>query len=363
MILLFVFLFLALSISFFCSILESVLLSITPSYTAALEEKSPRVGAELKILKKDIDRPLAAILSLNTIAHTIGAAGVGAQAMSIFGEGYVAVISAVLTLLILIISEIIPKTLGAIYWRKLVSPSIRAIKILIFLLYPFVILSRRITLIISKGRKPVSVSRDEIRTIVDVGYQEGSLLKKESTIINNLMRFGKLMAKDIMTPHSVMFSLSADMRLEDVIKQNPVLRFSRIPIYRDNLEHINSYVLKDDILLGISKNKKDKKLDDISRGILVVPEMVTLYKLLDQLIDQREAIALIVDEYGGVAGIVTVEDIVETLIGIEIMDETDITEDMQKLARKQWIKRAKRLGLISEADEIEEWFNKLDNSQ
>ncbi len=362
MILLFVFLFLALGVSFFCSILESVLLSVTPSYAAALEEKSPRLGAELKKLKKDIDRPLAAILSLNTVAHTIGAAGVGAQAMRIFGEAYVAVISAVLTLLILIVSEIIPKTLGAIYWRKLVSPSIHTIKVLIFLLYPFVILSRKITLIISKDRKNISVSRDEIRTIVNMGFQEGSLLKKESTIINNLMRFGKLMAKDIMTPHSVMLSLSADMRLEDVIKQNPVLRFSRIPIYRDNFEHIDRYVLKDDILLGISKTKKNKKLDDISRELLVVPEMVTLYKLFDQLINRRETISLIVDEHGGVAGIVTIEDIVETLIGIEIMDETDITEDMQKFARMQWIKRAKRLGLISEEDEIEEWFNKLDNN-
>ncbi len=338
--------------------MESVLLSVTPSYVASLEKKSPLLGSELSKLKKNIDRPLAAILSLNTVANTMGATGVGAQALVVFGEASVAVVSAMLTLMILIGSEIIPKTLGALYWRQLAVSTTRILKILVFLFYPLIIVTQKITQILSKKKKIMSISREEIKAIADVGYKEGLILKKESIILKNLMRFGKLMAKDIMTPRPVMFALSADLTLEDVLKKDPQFKFSRIPIYYKNQENISHYVLKNDIFLSISRNETDKKLGDLQRELLIVPETASLFKLFDQLLDRREYIALVVDEYGGIAGIVSLEDILETLIGIEIMDETDVAYDMQKLAREQWIKRAKKLGLISDADELEEWLQK-----
>lgn len=358
MILLFTFLFLALGISFLCSIMESVLLSVTPGYTAALEKRNPQRGSELRKLKQDIDKPLAAILSLNTLANIMGAAGVGAQALIVFGQPFVAIVSAILTLLILIFSEIIPKTLGALYWRQLTAFTVSLLKVLIFLLFPLVILTQKITQVLSKERKIESFDRDEIKAIADVGYQEGLMLKKESIILNNLMRFGSLMAKDIMTPRTVVFSLSADLTLEDFQKKYLQFRFSRIPIYYKSPEDISHYVLMNDVLLSISKNERDKKLGDLQRDLLIVPETVTLFKLFDQLLDRREYIALAVDEYGGLAGIVTLEDIIETLIGIEIMDETDVAVDMQKLARDQWIRRAKKLGFISDDNELEKFFKK-----
>jgi CBS domain containing-hemolysin-like protein len=358
MILLVSFLFLALGVSFLCSILESVLLSLTPSFVAAFEKRYPKLGSDLSIFKKDIDRPLVAILSLNTVSHTVGAAGVGAQAMVVFGELYVAVISVILTLLILIVSEIIPKTLGALYWRELTPYTIRIMKVLIFLLYPLVIVSQKIMTILTKRRKVISITREEISSIADVGYKEGSLLKQESIILNNLMHFGILKVQDIMTPRPFIFSLSADLTIKDVFENYPQLRFSRIPIYYESHENISYYVLKNDILLSFSNNEADIKLDDLKRKLLIVPEIVSIYKAFDQILESRASIALAVDEYGGVAGIVTLEDIVETLIGIEIIDESDIAKDMQKLARNQWIKRAKRLGIISDSDELEEWLKK-----
>jgi len=363
MTLLFIYLFLALCVSFFCSILESVLLSTTPSFITTLKNKNVELGSDLQQLKTDIDKPLAAILSLNTVAHTIGAAGVGAQAMRIFGEAYVAVISGILTLLILILSEIIPKTLGAIYWREMIKPTIHILKILISLLYPLVLLSQKITLMISKDRTPQSVSRDEFKSMVDVGYQEGSLLRKESAIIHNLMRFGELRARHIMTPRFVMFTLPADMTLKAVFEIHPVLRFSRIPVYHKTIDSADRYVLKDDILLSLSKNETYKTVGDLSRELLIAPETITLYKLFDQLLYRKDSMALMVNEYGAVSGIVTIEDIVETLIGIEIVDESDISKDMQQYARDQWINRAKKLGLISDKHEIEEWFKKLAEKQ
>ncbi len=354
MVLLLFYLLLALGVSFICSIIESVLLSITPSYVAALKKRNPILGTELSKLKKNIDRPLAAILSLNTVAHTIGAAGVGAQALIVFGHPYVAVISAILTLLILILSEIIPKTLGALYWRKLAKFTIRILNILIFFLYPLVLLSQKITQILSRERKIAPISRDEINAILDIGYEQGTILKKESIILNNLMRFGTLIAKDVMTPRPVMFTLSAEMTIKDVFKKCPQFRFSRIPIYHNGHENISYYVLKNDILLNMIKGETDKRLEDLKRRLFVVPETISLFKLFDQLLNSKEYITLVIDEYGGAAGIVTLEDIVETLIGIEIVDETDMTPDMQKLARNQWIKRAKKLDLLSDVSEPKE---------
>src|SRR6056297_3187868 len=224
MLLLYFYLFLALGVSFVCSIMESVLLSVTLSYAAAYEKRSPRIGRNLKKLKTDIDRPLAAILSLNTIAHTVGAAGVGAQAMVVFGSGYVGATSAVLTFLILVLSEIIPKTLGALYWRKLTLPTVFMARFLIFLLYPLVAMSQLITRGLSRNEKINAISREEISAIADIGFKEGLFVKKESLILKNLMRFGSLQAKDVMTTRPVMFVLPEAMKVGEVFDRYKDIR-------------------------------------------------------------------------------------------------------------------------------------------
>jgi CBS domain containing-hemolysin-like protein len=348
------YLLLALGFSFLCSIMESVLLSVTPSFAAAYEKKAPRIGRSLQELKTDIDRPLAAILSLNTIAHTVGAAGVGAQAMTVFGSGYVGVTSAVLTFLILVFSEIIPKTLGAVYWRQLIPVTVVMAKLLIFLLYPLVAMSRLITRALSGSREISSISREEISALADMGLQEGLLAKKESLILKNLMRFGTLQAKDVMTPRPVMFVLPEKMKVGEVFERHKDIAVSRIPLTKGKKGLIRLYVMKNDLLLALAREETEKQLAALGREILVVPEMVSLFGLFEQLLDRREHIALVVEEYGGTAGLVTMEDIIETLLGFEIIDETDRIANMRRWARKRWYERARALGLIPQEDERDE---------
>ena len=343
------YLLVALFFSFLCSILEAVLLSVTPSYTVALKKRSTRIGRRLELLKRDIDRPLAAILSLNTIAHTVGAAGVGAETTNMFGSASVGIVSALLTLLILVFSEIIPKTLGALYWRQLAPVGTYLVQWLIWGLYPLVLLSQKITRLIAGRGYPPAINREEFRALADLGIKEGVVLETESRILKNLMRFGSLTAKDVMTPRSVLFALPEDMSIEEVLSKGVELRFSRIPLVASEAENIGYYVLKNDVLLAAARGEREKKLVELARSILIVPETACLSGLFDSLLDRRELIALIVDEYGGISGIVTMEDIIETVVGVEIVDETDETIDMQRLARKQWEKRAKASGLIPDS--------------
>lgn len=342
------YLFLALGVSFLCSIMESVLLSVTPGFAAALEESSPRLGGRLRDLKTDIDRPLAAILSLNTIAHTVGAAGVGAQAVAVFGSGYVGVTSAVLTFLILVVSEIIPKTLGAVYWQQLTPFTVIMARGLIFLLTPLVAMSQIITRTLSKDRKLNVVSREEISALADMGFEEGLFLEKESLILKSLMKFGSLQAKDIMTPRPVIITLPEKMSLGEASGRLSKIEVSRIPLQRSKVPFIRYYVLKNDLLLALARGESEESLLELGREMFVVPEMVSLFQLFEQFLDRREHIALVVGEYGDAVGIVTLEDILETLIGSEILDETDRVANMRDWARKRWYKRAAAMGLISE---------------
>jgi len=343
------YLVIALFFSFLCSLLESMLLSVTHSYAAALEKKSPKTGRRLDRLKRDIDRPLAAILSLNTIAHTVGAVGVGAEAAKLFGSASVGVASAILTLLILVFSEIIPKTLGALYCRQLAPVGTLMIHWLIWGLYPLVLLSQKITQLLTVRSNSPVVSREEFRALADLGIKEGVVQETESRILKNLMRFGSLTAKDVMTPRSVLFTLPEDMSIEEVLSKGVKLRFSRIPLVPSKGEGIGYYVLKNDVLLAAARGEKEKTLLQLARSILIVPETAPLASLFDRLLDRRELIVMIVDEYGGISGIVTMEDIIETVVGVEIVDETDETTDMQRLARQQWEKRAKASGLIPDS--------------
>ena len=339
---------LAIGVSFLCSVMEAVLLSVTPSYVAALEREGSTVGKRLHQFKENVDRPLAAILSLNTIAHTVGAAGVGAQAAVVFGEAYTGIVAGVLTLLILVLSEIIPKTLGAVYWRTLTPVLVRLLTATIIVMWPLVKLSQGLTYLLSQDEDEAAFSREEFTAMAELGEEEGVFEEKESRILRNLFRFNSLRVKDVMTPRTVIFQMREHRTIGDVVEEHDEFRFSRIPVYDDDPDDITGYVLKDEMLLRAAQEEFDVPLSEISRDILVVHETLALPDLLERLLDRLEHIALVVDEYGGVAGVVTMEDVVETLLGLEIVDEADSVEDMQALARKQWFKRARELGMVSD---------------
>ncbi|MFT2011244.1 CNNM domain-containing protein [Pontibacter sp. 13R65] len=344
--LLITYLLVALFFSFLCSILEAVLLSITPSHVSITTSQNPALGKALQDFKDNVDKPLAAILTLNTFAHTIGAAGVGAQAQVIWGEEYLSVISGVLTIIILIFSEIIPKTLGANYWKQLTPFTVRALKVMIYSpLYPIIILSQFITKRLKKDKDRSVLSRADFTAMAELGIKEGIFKDSESQIIRNLLRFNNILVHHIMTPRTVIKGAPEDMTLNEFFKQTTSLRYSRIPVYTDNLDHITGFVLKDEILHKLIQNQGNLPLKRIKREIQIVPAYMPIPTLFNRLMEQKEHVALVIDEYGGTAGIITMEDIIETLLGMEIMDEMDDVADLQKWARENWKKRSVRLGI------------------
>ncbi len=338
--------FLALVFSFLCSVAEAVLLSIPPSYIEGLKKQNPILAERLKRLKQDnIDRSLAAILTLNTIAHTVGAIGAGAKATIVFGNAWFGLFSAAMTLMILFLSEIVPKTMGAVYWSKLVRPTLWYVNLLIVVLYPFVWISERVTQFISRG-KPVHIfSRDELIAMTFAGVKTGQIRIKESRIIQNLLRFDSLKVADIMTPRTVIAALPADLTINDSLKQVTQTPFSRLPIYKKHIDNIIGFVLKDDVLILTAQKRGHEKLKILKRSIIAVPESVSLSSLLERFLKDRQHIAIVINEHGGVDGLVTLEDLIETLMGMEIMDETDNVEDMRVLARKKWADRVTAMGL------------------
>lgn len=337
---------LALGVSFLCSVLEAVLLSVTPAYIAVAQQEGNPVGQHFGEFKRDIDRPLAAILSLNTIAHTVGAAGAGAQAAVVFASVPMGVISGALTLAILVLSEIIPKTLGAVHWKRLAPVVARTLVPIIWTMWPLVKMAQGISHLLSPGEKGASVSREELAALAELGNQEGVLKESESRIMHNLLRFGSLSSQSIMTPRVVVFSLPESTIVDEVVKEQE-LRFSRIPVHTKGHDEMSGYVLKQDILLAAARGEGSKTLGDLKRTLIAVPTMLPLPGLLERLLNERDHIALVVDEFGGTAGVVTMEDVVETLLGLEIMDELDSVEDMQQLARQKWVERARKLGLVT----------------
>ncbi|MTI19779.1 HlyC/CorC family transporter [Fulvivirga sp. RKSG066] len=355
MVLLIVYLSIALLVSFLCSILEAVLLSITPSYVESLkQDESSSLGQNLEKLKDNIDRPLAAILSFNTIAHTVGAAGVGAQAAVVFGNKYLGLVSAVLTLLILVFSEIIPKTIGASYWRSLIGFSVKTLNVLIVLMYPLVIMSKGITKLLSKDENSASVSRAELSAMADIGEKEGVFAKTESKMIKNLVTLRNIMVEDVMTPRTVIVMMQEDKQLQELFENETFKKFSRIPVFKKNRDDISGYVHKVDVLSRLAEDQHELTLRDIKREVLMVAHTMKLPIILDRFVESKEHFALVTDRYGGVAGLVTMEDIMETLLGREIMDEFDGIEDMQEYARNQWRQRAQKLGLLIEENEEEQ---------
>lgn len=345
MTLLIIFLILAIGVSFFCSIAEAVLLSVRPSYVTALELKGKRSAETLAKLRENLDRPLAAILTANTIAHTVGAAGVGAQSAVVFGNEYLGVASAILTFLVLVFSEIIPKTLGATYWQKLAPTFGVLILWLTRALFPVVLLSERLTRLLSRaGDKTRAFSREEMRAMAEIGSREGTLNKREHKIINNVMKLTHVPVRKIMTPRPVVFSVSGTLTVKEFFDAHAEKSFSRIPIQDSSADDISSYVLKTDLLLAQAKDNFDVRLADFKRDFLVLPDVVSASDAFDRLAQDKSHIALVVDEYGTVQGIVTLEDVLETLIGFEITDELDKVEDMQALAQKRWRERMIAMG-------------------
>ncbi|GAB3527950.1 CNNM domain-containing protein [Pontibacter brevis] len=343
--LLLLYLSIALFFSFLCSVLEAVLLSITPSYISIAAQEDPSLGKDLENFKNNVDRPLAAILTLNTFAHTIGAAGVGAQAQAIWGDAYLSITSGVLTIIILIFSEIIPKTIGANHWRQLAPFTIRTLKIMIYSpLYPIIILSQFITRRLKNEKNRSVLSRADFTAMAEIGIKEGIFKTGESQIIRNILRFNKIMVRHVMTPRTVMVSAQQDMPIIDFFRSFPDLRFSRIPIYKENLDDVSGYVLKDEVMYKLINNDGALPLRTIARKIQVVPEHMPIPTLFNRLLEKQDQIALVVDEYGGTAGLISIEDIIETLLGMEIIDEMDQVADLQTWARNNWEKRARRLG-------------------
>jgi CBS domain containing-hemolysin-like protein len=348
-VLLVIYVFMALFFSFLCSVAEAVLLSLTPSYIEDQKSKNPKLADLLKRLKQDnVDRSLAAILTLNTCAHTIGAIGAGAQASFVFGSAWFGVFSAVMTLMILFLSEIVPKTLGALYWSKLVRPTAFFVNALVFLLYPIVWVSELLTQFISRGKNVHIFSRDEFIAMASLGVQTGQIRSKESRVIQNLLRFESLKVADIMTPRTVVSALSEEMTLAASLTQVSQTPFSRIPLYSNHIDEITGFILKNDVLISATQNRGEEKLRVFKRDIIAIPMSISLTALFDLFLKKRQHIALVVNEYGGTAGLVTLEDLIETLMGMEIMDETDDVEDMRLLARKQWMTRAKAMGIEPE---------------
>ncbi len=337
---------LALGLSFLCSILEAVLLSVTPSYVANLEEALPQLGAQLRALKEQVDRPLAAILSLNTISNTAGAAGVSAQAKAVYGETALAIATGLLTLSILVFSELIPKTLGAVHWRRIAPVAVPILRWMVRLTSPLVWLSVRITRRVEGEGEAPSVSREEIAALAKLGETQGALEAQESRVLVNLLRMSEIRARDIMTPRTVVYALPASTRVAELIDDANAATYSRIPVYRDGLDDVLGYVLKDDVLLRAARDELELPIAELVRPHTVVPDVLAVPALFEQLLGGREHLAIVVDEYGGVDGVVTMEDVIETLLGLEILAEADTVQDLREAARSRWKARRKALGSV-----------------
>ena len=326
---------LALGVSFMCSILEAVVLSTPQTYVNILKNEGKRT-AEMWALLKDDDsvRPLTAILTLNTIAHTMGAAGVGSQVQQIWGVEVLTAASAILTLAVLFLSEIIPKTLGAAYWKRLSTPTAYLLtgftKSLFFLIGPIQMLKS-----ILPTSKNAMVTRDDVAAMADLGEIEGALEENEETIIHNLLGLREVLVHEEMTPRTVVSAFEMHQTIKQILDDNTILRFSRIPVYDETIDNVRGLVIRSEILMAASRNEWDLQLKDIMKPILKLEQDSTIEQALDVFLTNKQQFALVRDEFGGTSGILTMEDVMETLLGKEIVDELDEVEDMRELAREQ----------------------------
>ena len=348
--LLLIFLFGAMAISFLCSLLESVLLTTPISYISMKEEEGDRNAILFAKLKDNPDRPLTAILSLNTIANTVGAAGVGQEATLLFGSEWFGLVSAIMTLLILIFSEIIPKTIGSYHWKRLTWLS-RIMKGLMLLMYPVVWLVEKVRTPIAGDEPDNSISREEVSAMANMGEEEGVIDNSENKVIQNIMKLDDIKAYDVMTPRVVAAIAPENMTLKQFYKQEELSHNSRIPVYADSPEFITGYILRYDVLENLAEDKFDTRLRSIKRKIAAFHEETTVSDIWESLLKTKDQIALIIDDYGCFQGIITLEDIIETILGMEIIDENDTITDMQQYARERWLKRKNQYKQIVLPDE------------
>ena len=347
--LLLVFLFGALAVSFLCSLLESTLLSTPLSYVTMREDEGYRPAKTFKKFKTDSSRPIAAILSLNTIANTLGAAGVGAQATLVFGSRWFGLISVMTTILILVFSEIIPKTIGTNYWKSLMGLVTPILKVLVTIMFPVVVVVEFLTKLITPKESDTSVSREEVSAMANVAEEGGDLEEDENTIIQNLINMDEVTAEDAMTPRVVCAIASENMTVKNFYRDKSFRHHSRIPVYADNDEYITGYILRVDALQLMAEDKYDVSLSTIRRDIASFQDITPLDKIWDEMLGKDEQIAVVIDEYGSFQGILTLEDVIETLLGSEIVDEKDTVRDMQQLARDRWKKLQTRKGAAAQA--------------
>lgn len=335
------FIFGALAVSFLCSILEAVLMSTPLSYITLREEEGYRPASRMKQYKLDPSRPIAAILTLNTIANTVGAAGVGKQATVLFGSTWFGLVSALMTILVLVFAEIIPKTIGTFYWKSLMGFSSSVIRLLIFVLYPLVLCVEWLQKLITPKEKDTSVSREEVGAMADVAEMSGELDEDENEVIQNIINIDEVTAADVMTPRVVAAIAPERMPIKSFYKDRRFRHHSRIPVYYDNDEYITGYILRIDALQLMAEDRFDTPLGAIRRDIATFPENKPLGEIWDEMISQDEQIAVVINEYGSFQGILTLEDVIETILGDEIVDEQDAVRDMQQLARDKWKKQLK----------------------
>ena len=338
------YLFIALFFSFLCSIAEAVLLSVSWVYIALIEDKGYKSGKILRELKGDINKPLAAILTLNTIAHTVGAAGVGAQATLILENVSLGVVSAVLTFLILVFSEIIPKTLGASYWKILAPVTAHSLKFIIYILNPIIKMLELITRHMIK-KETVGFRRNEFSIMAQLSAEEGLIDQQEATLLQNLLLLQEIKIKDIMTPRTVVFTESQQLQVGEFFYKHNKNRFTRIPIYDNKPDDIVGFVIRSDLLLAQARGNSENCLSNYIREMPTLLDNIRVLHAMRELLLSKAHISLVVNEYGTVRGILTLEDILETLIGHEIIDEGDKNIDMQKLAKRLWKTKAKKYGI------------------
>lgn len=341
MTLLFIFLLGAMSVSFLCSVLEATLMSTPISYITLREDEGYKPAVLIKKYKQDPSRAIAAILALNTIANTIGAAGVGRQATLVFGSQWFGLVSAITTILILIFSEIIPKTIGTRHWKSLMGFTAETIKFLIFLLYPIVIAVEALQKLISDKNSDTTISREEVGAMADVAEESGELDEEENEIIQNLINIDEITAATAMTPRSVAAIAPEAMTIKEFYKDRRFYHHSRIPVFGSDDEYITGYILRMDALQLMAEDKFDATLSSIRRDIESFPEKTPIGDVWDGMVSKKEQIAVIINEYGSFQGILTMEDVIETVLGDEIVDERDAVVDMQQLAKDQWQKHKK----------------------
>ncbi len=324
-----------LATSFICSLSEASILSISPAAISLIEKKRKRTGALLERLRENIERPIAAILTLNTIANTAGSMMVGREVVHIWGDIRLGLASAILTFVILVFSEILPKTLGAHYARQLAPTFAYVIQFMIFVTIPFVYLTGLLNRLV-ENKNARSTSREEMIATAEIGADEGSIHQKESKVIKNLLMLNKIKVSEIMTPRSVVNAFDMNETVGAVMAKYKPVRFSRIPVFDKDLDNVKGLLHRYKLMEAVAHDRDNTPLKDIMTSIHTISEDTTVSAALDEFIKRREHLFLVVNEYGTMSGIVTLEDAIETLLGVEIVDEYDSITDMRQYALEQW---------------------------